>query len=307
MNKQQCHSLVAEVNGVNENIKAEILVAALEQAIEAGQDLQIEHAGSFARPYSADVLGASAFEVAEGSYSLRVQLSRNGIYDMLPEALCHTQQLTQGGMEGVQHMTEKYRKRKHEEALARKFFRPIENEFFFQAVSLEQEEQVLLYHPSSAFYQFLVQFWGIEGQLPAQYEAALLGLLPNIHAIAGDLDRIAGCLSELLEVPVFHQTEHRTLGLEVTNNKLGKGKLGQSFTVGGCVHAVPFVVFTIGPIALELLPAYLPGGTLDNFVKRFLSFTLPFEADAEIRILSGRFEQTKGDASFGVLGFSASI
>lgn len=307
MNKQQSHTVAAAVGSITDNIKAEVIVAA---ALEAGvplQDIVVENAGSFTRPYRKDVLGVVPTEAARGRYALKVQLSRNGLYDLLPEALSHTQHLVESAGEGVSALTNGYKKRKKEEAQARKFFRPLENEFFYQGVCLEQEEQELLYNSSAAFYSFLAEFWDIAGELPGKYEASLLRLLPVIHTIAGDFDGIRACLEALLEVPVYYEIDHRSLQLDAEYNQLGKGRLGQSFTAGCSVHAVPFVTYTLGPVRLHQLLDFLPGGAVDQFLQKFLAYTVPFESEVQTRVLSGRYEKQDDDTSFGILGYSATL
>lgn len=307
MNKKEGNKLAREIAAVTDNVKAEIIVAALLKAGVSLAELQLENAGTFSRPYRKDVLDASCVEMSDHSHAIKIKISRNGVYDLVPEAISHAQQIDEGASRDVKFLTDSYKQRKKEETAARKFFSPFEQEFLFHGVKLEQEEEELLTNPAAVFFRFLSEFWGISGELNAHYQEVLIRILPFIHSISGNLDRIKDCLQTLLEVPVAYSLDHRTQDVKLEHNKLGRGKLGMDFTLGSCVHAIPYVTFIVGPVAQSKLINFLPGGCINNFIFKFFSYTMPFEAETVLQILAENFAPKEGDNSFGTLGYSASI
>lgn len=307
MNKEVSRKLAEEICSLPDNVKAEIIIAGLLESGLEQEELQVEYSGAFSRPFRKDVMAAGAFERRNNEYELKIQLSRNGLYDLLPEAVSHVQQLEDGAGNELRSLTEGYRRRKKEEAAARKFYRPLETEIFLQGVRLEREEQALLYNPSAVFNQFLSDFWGMDEEVPLKFRSVLLHLLPYMHSIAGDLEKVNACLENILGLTLFRTLEYRTIEFPSYFNRLGANRLGESLTLGSCVHAVPFLVYTVGPIPQEELIEFLPGGDVNRFLKKFFAYTLPLEVEFELNFLALPYAQKEGGSSFGVLGYSASI
>lgn len=308
MNKlKEIESVVEEVSNISDNIKSEIIVAGILDSGISLKNLEIENQGNFARPYSKDLLEASAIDWYRHEAVLRLRLSRNGIYDLLPEGVTHRQQVMDGASEEVSTLTNWYKVRKSEEASARKFFKPFEQEFFFQSVRLEQEEHEMLYNSSSIFHDFLAEFWNIAGELEPEYEIVLLNLMPFIHEIAGDFDKITACLSRVLGVQISHKVEHRTVHFKSENSIIGKPALGRNFTVGSCVYAVPHTIFTIGPVAEDRLTDFLSGGKADKFIQKFFKYTVPFESEIITKIEMDSSSRRDDEINYGILGYSTTL
>ena len=80
----------------------------------------------------------------DASQFLKINISRDGIYDSLPEGIFHypkTERLNQS----VDDMTKEYRSQQKEEENARQFFLPFENEFFLSGIIREKEEKEFLF------------------------------------------------------------------------------------------------------------------------------------------------------------------
>ncbi len=304
---EEIERVAEEIRGISDNIKSEIIVAGILKAGISPKEIQIENQGNFARPYSKDLLEASAIDWYRHETLLRLRLSRNGIYDLLPEAVTHRQQVPDGGSEEVSTLTNWYKVRKSEEAAARKFFRPFEQEFFFHSVRLEQEEHDMLYNSSSIFHDFLADFWNIAGELEPGYEVVLLNIMPFLHEIAGDFDKITTCLSSILGVQVSYRIEHRTVHFKSENAVIGKPRLGRDFTLGSCVYAVPYSIFSVGPVAADQLAAFLPGGEADKFIQKFFKYTVPFESEVITKIVMDPSSRAEDETNLGVLGYSMTL
>lgn len=306
-NRKNIEELVEEISTISDNIKSEIIVAGILKAGVSPTSLRIENVGNFTRPYSKDLLEAAAIELYRNKSFLRLKLSRDGIYDLLPEGITHSQQVRDEGAEELSTLTNGYKLRKSEEAAARRFFKPFEQEFFLQRVALEQEEHEMLLNSSSIFHDFLAEFWNVSGELDSKYETILLRMMPFIHEIAGDLVKIKACLERILNVKVSYSIEHRTQQFKSDYNKLGGCLLGRNFTVGSCLYAIPYTIFNIGPVPNDHLQEFLPGGKIDKFIQIFFRYTIPFETEIITNILIGKEKRKEKDTHFGILGYSTTI
>ncbi len=304
MNKEEALEIINEINAIPGNVKGEVIIAGLTNAGLNPDDINTKNDGSFSRPYRKDILKMAAVEDDYDDYKLNIVLSRNGVYDLLPEGFCHKQE---PATSNTKVFSDYYKKRKKEEEIARKFFSPIEGELVNQLVTLEQKEQELLYNPSSTFYDFLADFWMIDN-LPQPYESILLHLLPYVQTIAGNFKLICKCMQELFKVPVDYKMEHRSLSF--ADNKetgMGQAKLGRNFMAGAFAHALPCVVISIGPVKSNQLSDFLEGGKIHQFLQKFYSYTVPFDVDVETKLISEKFVKAEGDATFGVMGYSSSL
>jgi hypothetical protein len=304
MNKSEVQEIIKEIGIIPGNVKGEVIISGLINAGIDPQEIDVENDGSFSRPYRKDVLKVSYRENENNEHNLNIALSRNGIYDLLPEGFVHKQEPNSNN---TKVLAENYKKRRKEEEAARKFFGPIESEFVNYLVNLEQKEQELLYNPSSTFYDFLANFWMIE-KLPQPYEGILLHLLPYMQTITGDFDLICKCLKELLKVQVSYKIEHRSMPFSTDKESgMGKAKLGRNFTAGAYLHAIPCIIFFIGPVKSDEIIDYLQGGKIFKFLQKFYNYTVPFEVDVDTRVLSEKFVKSEGEATFGVMGYSSCL
>jgi hypothetical protein len=304
MNKEEALEIINEVKAIPGNVKGEVIVAGLVNAALDPNDIDTTNDGSFKRPFRKDILKMTTVESDYDEHSLNILLSRNGIYDLLPEGFCHKQDPTTNS---TKVFSEYCKKRKKEEENCRKFFWPIESEYVNQLVKLEQKEQELLYNPSTTFYDFLADFWMMD-KLPQPYEGILLHLLPFMQTIAGDFKLICRCLQELFKVPVEYKMEHRSISFGGDKESgMGNARLGRNFMAGAFVHALPYVVFVIGPVKSNQLKDFLEGGEINKFLQKFYKYAVPFEVDVETKVLSEKFVRTEGDPTYGVMGYSSCL
>lgn len=298
--------LAEEISKICDNIRAEVLVARMLEVGASSDDFHVESVGNFTRPYSKDIIEAAVIDWYKTSI-LRIKLSRNGIYDLLPEGVTHTQQIIEGEDEEVSALSKGYRLRKTEEAAARKFFKPFEQEFFMQCVNLELKEHEMLLNSSAIFHSFLRKFWNLPANLLQKYEVIMLRILPFIHEIAGNYEKIQGCLEQILNLPVSFKIEFKTVHFDSETNKLGESQLGRDFTVGSCLYAIPYSIFSIGPIPIEKLQSFLPEGEVEEFLKIFFKYTIPLESELVINLVVDKLVERENEAHFGILGYSTTL
>lgn len=286
------------------DIRTETLVAqALQQGLRL-RDILASNSGFFLREYAPDLLDITL----EGSQPyrsyLQLELSRPGFYDMLPEGMFF--QPGQSGEE-VLNMAQSSRNGAIREKEIRKFFRPFENEFFYQQVQLEKNEAALLGGwQEGALQEFFRTFWNIPDGLPSATVASLLVLIPYAHKIAGDMELMQDCLRSLLleEVKLVRRYSEE----EPVPAGLGGLELGRDMICGTTFREdYPVLEYVIGPFRNSRVTQYTEGGSHALILETFNRFFAPVEADIIFTVEINRSEadMTLSEESEIVLGYSS--
>ena len=177
------------------NLKAEVLVSELLAHTDLSwEDIVVLNKSTFERGYRRDVIDTKV----NINDKLEIQISRNGIYDALPKGLFHKPVTTKTGLS----FSEVRQRSKKEEKEARLLFAPIENEFFYQRVAIEQHEQQVEQELSHTDSSFLIDFWGVKDVVDQTFVMALVKLLPSAHKISRHKTLLAHALSEILKETV---------------------------------------------------------------------------------------------------------
>ena len=173
------------------NLKAEIVVSEfIENSNLSYEDITIKNKSSFTRGYRRDIIDVKM----NTNDKLELNLSRNGVYDALPQGVFHSTVNIDSNIP----YSEMRQKSKKEEADARTLFAPLENEFFLSRVGVEQEEKKLALQFNNLENSFLLYFWGIKDKVADEYVFLLAKALPLAYKISKDEKLIAQCLSEIL-------------------------------------------------------------------------------------------------------------
>lgn len=277
-------TIASSINHLKNDIKAEVIAA---EIIENGlnpADIVMIPDGSFKRKYSKDVTHAEVIKSENGQKVLGMHVSRDGLYDSLPEALFHDQSnepLTSG-----HEMAMLSKKQKLEEKEARLFFLPFENEIFLHRIQVETEERRILRRLSeNLFDDIYPQFWKLDRSLPKKLVSRFVLILHMTHKILGNLKLTANCLEIILEEEVkinIIRNKHLNEDPSVLNDKrtagLGSTGLGEDFICGEYMpESDPIMEFVIGPLANSFVEDYLENSSYTRFLKCFYSFFVPLE------------------------------
>jgi hypothetical protein len=305
------------VNQLLNDIKAEVVAADI---IENGlnpADIVISPGGSFTRNYSRDINFAEVIKLDNGQQVLGIHITRDGLYDSLPEAVFHDQSsepLTSG-----HEMAKLSKIQMIEEKEARLFFLPFESEIFYHRIQLEIEERKLLYRfGENLFDDIYPQFWNLDKTLPRKLVTRLVLILHLTHKILGHVDLTAKCLEVILdeEVKINMITHrHRKQDPSLTPVKsiagLGSVALGENFICGDYVSDYdPAMEFVIGPLKNSSIEDFLENGSYSKFLSRFYSFFVPVEMEA---ITTVKVSETKQQfiltdkSSKVILGYNSGI
>lgn len=276
MKADEIQSIFEELASVYENLKAEVLVSEVQENSKEEIDFLINNKSTFSRSYRRDVIDVEKFE----EDTLLLNLSRNGIYDSLPEGLFHSQR----EVNRQSSYTAKRKKYKDEEKEARAFFSPIENEFFHQRLKIEKNERDLLENFYSLNDDLLIDFWKINKSIPKAYILKLVKLLPYSYKVSGNLELTRLSLKKILNVEVQFSKKMES---KVFQEKGEKKQLGLDFVTQSKNSSVfqPFLEVLIGPIKEEEIEEYIKKDGILKFINVFYDYFIPLELDVVTKFL----------------------
>ncbi|PZW41563.1 hypothetical protein LX95_01244 [Mesonia algae] len=283
MVNKELENILNELKSVFEDIKAEVVVSEiLENSNVDFSNLTINNTSTFKRPYRRDIIDYKQSLTNIDNYTLNFNLSRNGIYDSLPEGVFHNP--SDPALKSLSYQ-KKREKQKQEEREARLFFQPIENETFNQYVNIEKEERALIDRFTDVKNNFLLKFWQADKSLPKKYLLKLIKLLPSIHKISGNLELTALCLERIIDEKVT--LEKVNSPYKVPNNKEEKGEsLGVDLVLGVDESIVlhPQINATIGPINKQNIKNFVDDSPTMRFIQVFYEYFIPMEMEVNTQI-----------------------
>jgi len=309
MNQQLPQKIHSELATNFLNLRAETVVAEIIRNADIGfDDIDVFYKSNFSRAARRDIIDAELDTEAKKNDYIKINLSRNGLYDALPEGMFHqpvkrNHTFTYSALRN---------KNKAEEKSARKFFAPLENAFFRQQVKIEELERSLLDKVADLSDDFFIDFWKLDKDLPRVYLNKLIKLLPYVHKIAGDFDMTARCL----ETIIGNKVELNKEKLETDNNKIepqvsiiredktkeiaslpeennADFRLGVNLTLSTKKTLVkyPNLKIIIGPLNKTNINAYTKDGEVQQFIRCFCNYFIPMEFEYEIIIQYNNKEQ----------------
>ncbi len=237
---------------------------------------------------------------------MELVINRDGIYDRLPEGLFH-QSRGNSRTSTTAQMSEEYRRFREEEKMARKFFRPVEQEFFRYSTLVEQEEVNLAFGILNGDLKSeLFDFWNIPAGLPDEPAKKLVQIMPWVKMIKGDIEQTAKALELILDKPIlFAQEEiyeHRVPGSEMSNELT---ELGINMVIGNNFWEPSLTwKFKIENITKKEIEAYRQNGAYGKLLKQFEEIFIPLQIDIifEYTVLPAVDVETED-----ILGFSLTL
>lgn len=266
-------SIQQQVFDLDFDLKAETFTAHL---LESDVALDINLSDYFKRRFSKDITRIG--EDKDGG-KLEVHLSRRSFYNIFPESFFHASYSSTPFMET---MVTDYKNRKLEEAQVRKFFKPLETEFFLQRVAIENDEDKILQSlGSSNLVDLLTDLWNIDIDIPQKMAAKILKMMPLMYKIVGNIPLLLRILENIIEEKVSMKQGFVSIGYQPDD---APWQLGVNMaTAGPPLTFLPKYTFTIRAIERpEAIEDYLPNGKIIAVAAFFLEHTLPFESDFEI-------------------------
>jgi len=268
------NDLKEELNNLDFDIKAETFF------INFLDDYKIHYKFQdfFERGYGKDIkdIKTSNGAISKTHYAYLTKLS---FYDIFPEIIFHTSNSTGHTQEMVDH----YKERKKQEAYAKDFFQPLENELFNYLLDTEkQETEITSALGDREFLILLNKIWDIDQSLPYDIMAKVFKFIPFIHKISGNIKAIAYMLEHIFNEKItITETPVYINDTTVVDNEL---RLGDNFALKALnVTYLKKYIFTINNIKnLNSITDYFENGKINKIISLFLNYTIPFENDFEI-------------------------
>lgn len=277
-------ALKESINDLSYDIKAEIVIADLVENGLHQTDYMVIPDGLFRRRFKKDVSHAEIVQLNNGQDILGIHITRESIYDALPEAIFHgppPEGLTTG-----HEMAKVSKTQKLEEKECRVFFLPFENEIFFQKMQLELTERKILQRFSeNLFNDIFPDFWNLDRSLPKDLVSKLMLFLHYTHKFVGNVELTARALEIILNEPVainlistpVNPDKYPVLG-ELITSALGTTTLGQDMICGTqSEDEFTIMEFVIGPLRNTRIEDYLENGRNTEFLDVFFSYFVPLE------------------------------
>jgi len=310
-NNKSLEDLVYEIENISYDIRAEVITNELiENNVLTQDEITISNNGQFSRAYRSDILGAKIQDDNYDKYEyLNIELSRDSIYDALPEGFVHS--LTENNADkSVRQMIREHKHQKKQEAEARNFFTPFENEIFHYRTKIESVERDFLYKLNgSKPLDFFYDFWGLSHEYPAILVSKFIQLLPYSYKIVGNIDLACQCLSSIIEEQVRFTTvsskEFRDDGQTV---KLGENRLGVDFITGNNYMDYSMnLTIKIGPIKNKAYHLYVNDGEIKKFIDCFCEHFFPMEVEVKTVLLMSKETEEFNFNKQPVLGYTTRI
>jgi hypothetical protein len=301
--------VIDHIRRLHYDVRAEVVVGELLDNDVQEAEVAVQMKNVFTRAFNKDILDAQLDDSQPYHPFVTLTLSRDGLYDRLPEGMFHT--FSSKKQQDVSEMVANYKKHQQEEQEARKFFRPLEHEFFLQRVFLEQREKHLLFDAFGKDADALfLSFWGIPQGLPKGPVNKLIRLLPYIHRIAGNLPLVQLYLEAILDEHVEISRSNGPVAVSTgSQTGLGECRLGVDSMTGNLFYTdMPRVVVKVGPLQHHRVYDFLSWQPYGKLLETCLGFLMP--ADVEVETLLEPHPDEKqvvvADSKFkeGIMGYN---
>lgn len=288
-------NIVRQINSLPFDIRAEVIVNDLLKKNDLqSEDFIIEKDGQFSRAYRYDILDSEVSNYSFGSAPfLKLVLSRDSIYDMLPENVVHDIS-SETAEKNVDIMIQEYRIKKQDQKNAKLFFLPFENEIFSYGVEIEDFEQEFFCQlHSSNSPELFYELFGINKDIAPEMASRLIRILPFAYKIVGNADLTCQVISLLLEEEIrITRKNWKKYYDDQQNSLLGDCKLGLDMVSGNHYdHYMDHVNVLIGPLKNGSFSDYFNEGKRKQFVDLLCSYFFSAETEVEITILLSKEEE----------------
>ncbi len=303
--------LIRELEQVFHDFKANVVAAELVDNKVPADTIFFRNQSTFKRPVANDIETVYWNDIEEQDNFLIFELNREGIYDMLPEAVVHRQN-KRGRDEDQSKMGQELRKQERD---ARKFFSPLENEFHHRGMRLDMTEREMIKNSNPRRNrQFFNFFFEDSSALNDEQVLILLHILPLSHKIRSDVGLISLTLSRILnyDIVVTKKWKRSTFHLPKEVAKpLSEGHLGIDTVLNDHFDiATRYYEVRINDLSVEDYHLFTGSGKHLTV----LNFTLPyfFPAGAEWKIATDVRSETSplhlsDDSYSSFLGFNSYI
>jgi hypothetical protein len=287
-NKEEIKKIFSKINlDLNIEVITSIL---LENELLNENDLYIKPIGIFKRGFGNDLEKVEVIESkTKQNPEVFVCTNREGLYDMLPEGLFHT------NIRRIHHIdTQESVKELHihqeEEKSARLFFLPLEQEFYKSRILIENKERsVATGFKDSLIMKMFTDFWDLP-TIPESLKINLLYLIPIASHIVGNLELTREVFELVLNEPVEIKEINNVKRVLKNDSVLDGAILNDSFILDEMIDdGMPCLQVTIGPLHQNhSLTDFISGGYIKVLIDLLESFFIPLDVDMEVQIIASK-------------------
>ncbi len=302
------------ISNYNADIKAEVVVSELHDNGFLPSEILTHHIGGFLRSVRKDIQEVSYPEnmLPEESLEVVLELSRDGLYDGLPEGLFHQPSVRSRSAKRGDVMDE-LKKHRVEEGFARKFFAPFENEFFSLRTLLEKREKYAIQgFTTSANKKLLQRIWRVTQRLSSKQINLLMNYLPLAHLLRGDIDKLQKVIRSILGVNIDLSYTNRNYLINITEQaRLNEMTLGIDSLLGASFNLpIPHLEIKVGPLSASDFHSFLPLGEGHLLLKLLQDFFFPAHLHTHLKLSMQRHENRlslNDKSNISYLGFNTYI
>jgi hypothetical protein len=281
-------SILSRIEKMEPDLKVEFILSELFSNGIQPSDVIVIPQGAFSRRYSRDLISAEEGEIM-GSINTfyNLKISRNSIYDALPEGLFHQPKLRKVN-KSIKEVAEEIKYQRETEKSSRQFFLPIEQELFKLRTFVENEERKAIIDNSTASEsRAFIEFWDLPEKLEDQQLCNLLYLLPFCNTIVGNIPLTKLCFESILndevEINLSRPLKHQVT--EKNNVRLNSINLGTDFILGETyTETIPALEIQVRIADISELPDYLNNGKKEKILHFLFNYFLPIDHDVFISI-----------------------
>jgi len=269
----------AAINTLETDFRAEAVAAGLiESGIDADKILIVRQMGD-KRYVSKDIAeikkGFSQQDLMEYLY---IHTNRPSIYDAIPENIFH-QPFNTAKKKSQEDIIYEIRRHRQEEYYARRFFQPFEmaiDQILTDAQLYERQFDKKNFHGNLR--NIFSSYWDILKLFTLKQAVYFIKVIPVIHRISTDFEKMSRLISVVLEVPV--KIELGGLSRISTGassmNLSGGWKLGVNTVVGNSFRdGYRDIDITIGPISPEQMRLFSKGLKNNLILEQLMGMILP--------------------------------
>ncbi|HMP91929.1 MAG TPA: hypothetical protein PKD90_03605 [Phnomibacter sp.] len=285
-------------------LKAEVLCTELLRHKLQFDQLVVQHIGNFRKSFRADVESIeTGINERTQRFETTLKVHRDSLYDRLPEGLFHQPQ-GHSRVGNAEQMKAEHRRYKEEEAQARRFFAPFEQELFRYRLLVEQTEQALALNLNrGVLNEQWYQFWQLPASLPREMVTVMARLMPYAYYIKGNLTLTGQALQAILQKPVTASQIMVASPADADNGfELGKSRLGLNTVPAGAINqhtqAWHFAIAEVTKPERARFPQHQPIGHL---LERFREIFVPITTDTIFEPLPAKEDESGTEEE--ILGF----
>ncbi|SFI49565.1 hypothetical protein [Halpernia frigidisoli] len=270
-------------NTLGTDFKAETIAANLLKYYDENSDIFIKRIGINDRPYLKDLKKIYFSNYGLDEETIMIETYRESLYDYLPEGLFHPPTLGNYN-KGVESMVKEIRKQKEVEENARNFFQPFELEVFHtEILALLKESEYSVADKSDVLTNTLAELWPLIKEVDRDTAKILFYIIPFLHEIRGNIDRIENFLSAFLKLKVKISFVPNIVDFYDDSTDimvLGKAKLGISLIPNGKhMDGERNWKVDIGPVYYRDIFKFIPGHPFRELLLKVYDYLFPLSVN----------------------------